>query len=277
MSIRKFLLIAAFTVLSACPRPVSAEIINLESHVVSRLEKDSLSFELTVKNSGDEEALEIGLEFPSLTRRFPVASALATGESKSTSLLLTLAELGTKGNGSYTIPYRLTFKDPNGYALSNAQLLMINQEPVPSRQLAIRFDGAGPAPELHVTENGSLRVSGEIKNLGGQPVELTALSAVSALELRHDVVGAELPKTLQPRESLSFKMDIVNEGALRSSSCAAFFIAEGQVEGMRLSEHITYKVLVDPPAVISRWLLLGAVVITLMAILGLKRRKLGKG
>lgn len=250
------------TMLFLClPSPGLANNITLIVNSEAAFERADGNLRLYVKivNEGDEEAVDVGAEFPSLDQRYTLAPSLAPRQSVEKSLEIDLRKMRIDRPGTYIIFWRTTYRDPNYYPFSAANQLYIYIPPLPAPMVEVSLTDL--LQKTRVRISGKLRLPGEVRNLGGDMITIQRIEPFSAAELSVRLEADSLPRELDPGQALPFLVEVLNDSALAGSVYSAKLAVSGLIDGKHFAESIDYAIEVDSSSSLTAPLLTGLLLI----------------
>ncbi|MCC6953315.1 MAG: hypothetical protein IT290_04290 [Deltaproteobacteria bacterium] len=270
-----FALMLGVLVLSAA-QEARASFLRMQPTVTVTVQDSAQAVQIrfSIRNEGDEAAVDVGVEIPSLNEAFFLSPKLMNGQEAEIEMNIPAEKLRLGMPGRYRVPYRVTYKDLNQYRFSSPSSFEIVLPPAPGEVLtAKQFGASEPAPIRLARETST---SFTIVNIAETPITVNEIRGLTAAEIIMVPAFPKLPFELKPRESFDLSLDLRNVSALIDSSYLSFFVVSGVSGDKHFAELFTFQLQIVNETENARMflgLLLSGVVIVTFFMLRQQRRR----
>lgn len=246
-----------------CATDAHATFLRLVPDVTTKIDDVTKNIHLRfrVQNDGDEPALNVGVELPTINEAYVVAARLEPGESADVEVNVSPQQVSLPLRGKYLIPYRVQYKDLNQYRFSSPYALPIVVAPEPEQLVAMMgTNGAGPI-RIDLVDRAEATV--RIVNISSQKLSLQELRAFTPAEILNMPSLPRLPVELAPQQSVELTIALTNASALIGSSYLNIVVASGAAGNSHFAEAFTFQVNIVPENQKPR-MMLGVLVLALV-------------
>jgi len=257
------LLLTLFLAFSAEAQPIDLE---ATSKVTLDPESETVIIEITAANPTSQPAHDIRLSFPRANQSERIIASLAPKEKVVHQASLKFHEVDIFGEGSYTIPYQIIYRDKeffNGSVAFLAHVVYGEKKPLP---ITVAFQDDNTENAILLLEQFTQHAA--IKNTSEDPLEISSIVPFGPAELAYFKQSDPLPLTLQPKESLAFTTSLSNRGVAVGDSAAVYLIINGEQKDTSFSTPLQYTVTIaEPPEESNTATIVAAVLLSTLLVL----------
>ncbi len=215
----------------------------------------------TVTNEGDEAAEAVALDFPAFSEAYTMSSELPPRSSATKTLVFPFAKLGIDKRGTYSLIYRINYKDANMFPFSATHLASIPLPPEVSRVLLLHLEG-GTRP-VSIVQQRKKTMTLKVQNASQKELNLEKLEVLAPVEILARLDDVVTPVRLAAGAERTLKLSLISSQALIGSAYAVGLLVSGTTEGKHFSEAVTFVANIVESSYNTRMMIMALVIIVL--------------